>query len=119
MKREEPFNKGDICNNILSIFIEKSKRKGKIQSEWNKINVTITMTLNPFLKSQTLRHPESLALQPFTSKLISCKPLDIMQILANTQRLCLADMGADSHSESSDHTHECQNTEDYLQTGGE
>ena len=38
-----------------------------------------------------------------------------MQILANTQRLCLADMGADSHSESSDHTHECQNTEDYLQ----
>ncbi len=42
-----------------------------------------------------------------------------MQILANTQRLCLADMGADSHSESSDHTHECQNTEDYLQTGGE
>ena len=52
VKREEPFNKGDICNNILSIFIEKSKRKGKIQSEWNKMNVTITMTLNPFLKSQ-------------------------------------------------------------------
>ena len=83
-------------NKKLNIFNEKIFEEFVVWQMWHTFNQTHSQT------PQVSFSPQS-------------SSLDIMQILANTKRLCLAVMGAYSHSESSDHTHECQNIEDYLQ----